>query len=67
MPENNKEIKIDYANPAQARADMNTRIKEYYSNSAKELMIVLNCYTDAGFTRAEAFEIVKGIVSTVNV
>lgn len=61
-----KEIKVNYANPEQARADMNTRIKEYYSNSAKELMIVLQCYIDAGFTREEAFEIVKELVSTMD-
>ena len=57
-----QEIKIDYANPAKAREDMDKRISEYYTNSARELMIVLKCYMNAGFTRTEAFEIAKLLV-----
>lgn len=57
-----QEQKVDYTNPAKARADMDKRIKEYYDNSAKELMIVLKCYMEAGFTREEAMEIVKLLV-----
>ena len=60
-----KEQKVDYTNPEKARGDMDKKIKGYYDNSAKELAIVLKCYMDAGFTRAEAFEIVKTLVSTV--
>lgn len=57
------EIKVDYANPAKARADMDKRIKEYYDKSAHELKIVMGCFMDAGFTRSEAFEIAKILVS----
>ena len=57
--------KVDYTNPEKARADMDKKIKEYYDNSARELMIVFRCYMAAGFTREEAFEIVKGLVSAM--
>jgi hypothetical protein len=60
--QNTQEIKVDYANPAKAREDMDAKIKEYYDKTAHELAIVLKCYTDAGFTRAEAFEICKLLV-----
>lgn len=61
-----QEPKVDYTNPEKAREDMDKRIKEYYSNSARELAIVLQCYMDAGFTRTEAMEIVKELVSTMD-
>lgn len=60
------EIKVDYTNPAKAREDMDKRISEYYTNSAHELKIVMGCYMNAGFTRSEAFEIVKTLVSTMD-
>lgn len=63
---NNHEIKVDYTNPAKARADMDANIKEYYDKTAHELAIVLKCYTDAGFTRTEAFEICKMIAGAAD-
>lgn len=57
-----EEIKVDYANPAKAREDMDARIKEYYDKTAHEMKIVMKCYMDAGFTRSEAFEICKLLV-----
>lgn len=58
-----KVIKVDYANPEKAREDMDKKIREYYSNSAHELKIVMDCFMKEGFTRTEAFEIAKILVN----
>lgn len=57
------EVKVDYTNPEKARADMDKKIREYYTNSAHELKIVMECFMKEGFTRTEAFEIAKLLVN----
>lgn len=55
--------KVDYTNPEKARADQDKKITDYYTRSAYEAKLVLDCFIAAGFTREEAFVIVKNIVA----